>query len=157
MQATAQPQAPSFFAAAPQAQPAPVKFDLTDVAIEEASSGAAFFITGTSNNEPLKEALKKLGGAWNSRMKGYKFSPDMLTKVKETIGLASNIKLVDPNLSVTVHFIQTFQVGEGQMPSTEEGLKKLGLKKKQGNGNEWVGDLAQAGPFLQASSISVQK
>jgi hypothetical protein len=72
MQAVIQSQPPALFAAAPNGQAAPAAFDLTGVGIEEASSRAAFFVTGTSNNEPLKEALKKLGGAWNSRMKGYK-------------------------------------------------------------------------------------
>jgi hypothetical protein len=157
MQASVQSQPPALFAAAPNGQAAHAAFDLTGVGIEEASSRAAFFVTGTSNNEPLKEALKKLGGAWNSRMKGYKFSADMLATVTKTIGLASNINLLDPSHSVTVHFTQTFQVNDGQMPSTEEGLKKLGLKKKQGNGNEWTGNLSQAGPFLQASSISLSK
>lgn len=135
----------------------PVGYNLEHVRIESASSGAAFFVTGTSNNEPLKECLKKLGGAWNSRMKGYKFDPDMLGTVCKTIGLTSDINLVDPRNTVIVHFTQSFQVAEGQMPSTEEGLKKLGLNKKQGGGNEWTGPLNLASPFLQASNITQSK
>ena len=160
MQAVAQSPAQGqiFASAAPVASAtAPVAYNLEHVRIESASSGAAFFVTGTSNNEPLKECLKKLGGAWNSRMKGYKFDPDMLGTVSKTIGLTSDISLVDPRNTVVVHFTQSFQVAEGQMPSTEEGLKKLGLTKKQGGGNEWTGPLNLAGPFLQASSITASK
>ena len=160
MQAVAQfpAQGQLFASAAPVvATAAPAAYDIEHVRIESASSGASFFVTGTSNNEPLKECLKKLGGAWNARMKGYKFDPDMLGKVSKTIGLTSDINLVDPRNTVVVHFTQSFQVGEGQMAATEEGLKKLGLIKKQSGGNEWTGPLNLAGPFLQASSITQSK
>lgn len=160
MQAVAQSPAQGqfFAAAAPVAAVAgPVVYRIDDVRIESASSGASFFVTGTSNNEPLKECLKKLGGAWNSRMKGYKFDPDMLGIVCKTIGLTSDISLVDPRNTVVVHFTQSFQVDEGKMAATEEGLKNLGLHKKQGGGNEWTGPLNLAGPFLQASSITQSK
>ncbi len=161
MQAVAQPSALFANAAAASgalpAAAAPAAYNLEHVRIESASSGAAFFVTGTSNNEPLKECLKKLGGAWNSRMKGYKFDPDMLGTVTKTIGLTSDINLVDPRLTVVVHFTQSFQIKEGQMASTEEGLKNLGLNKKQGGANEWTGPLNLAGPFLQASQITASK
>jgi len=129
--------------------PASVVIDISKVIIEPTNSQTSFKVTGTAGNEPLKQALSELGGAYNSRVKGYIFQADRLQDVCRRLGMNTAINLVDSRKTITVDFTQSFQ-WNGDLEQAAELLKRLGLRKKQGSGNSWQGDLSQANNFLHA-------
>lgn len=145
--------------AAPHAQsqqaaaPAQIPIDISKVVIEATNSQTSFKVTGTAGNEPLKQALSDMGGAYNSRVKGYIFQADRLQEVCKRLGINSAINLVDSRKTVTVDFTQSFQ-WNGDLDQLAENMKKLGLRKKQGTGNSWQGDLSQANQFLAAFQMA---
>lgn len=136
------------------AAPGPVVIDISKVVIEPTGSQTSFKVTGTAGNEPLKAALSELGGAYNSRVKGYIFQADRLGEVCRRLGINSAINLVDSRKTITVDFTQSFQ-WNGDLEQAADILKKLGLRKKQGSGNSWQGDLSQANQFLAAFQMAV--
>ena len=152
MQAQFQQIAPQ--AGAPKAANAPAALDVSKVAIESTQSKTSFKVTGTAGNDELKKVLTELGGAYNSRVKGYIFQADRYDEVCKRLGINGDINLVDSRKTVTVDFTQSFQ-WNGDMEEVNDSLKRLGLRKKQGTGNSWQGELSQAANFLAAFNMSV--
>jgi hypothetical protein len=121
----------------------------TKLEIIPSSTGESFFVVGASGNDELKKRIKSLGGHYNHRVRGWKFHVSKQTEVCTALGMASNVDLVDPRKVVTVEFTQKLQ-WPGDMTVIEQKMKDLGLTKKAGKTNTYVGDLSKAPGFLQS-------
>lgn len=149
-QAVAQPAV----AVAVAAAPVPVIED--KITIIEGESKSCFFVCGVSKGSPLRKKIKAMGGVRNARMQGYKFAARDLDAVCGSLGVEKNVNLVDPRQTIQLEFTQKVQ-WPGDMAIAEQRLTAVGLTKKTGKGNVWVGDLSQAGTFLQAFGITQLK
>jgi hypothetical protein len=145
---------PAVAAPAAAVAQAPVVED--KITIVEGDSKTCFFVCGLSKGSPLKKTIKAMGGIRNARVQGYKFPARDLDLVCSKLGVEKNVNLVDPRQTIQLEFNQKVQ-WPGDMAEAEKRLTAVGLTKKAGNGNVWVGDLSQAGTFLQAFGISQSK
>lgn len=121
----------------------PTSFDLF---IEASSSGSSFFVLG-NDRVAAKDHLKKLGGSYNPRKRGYTFPMRELKRVSEFFGIASGLISCNATDTIVVRFEQRFTVEPGQMPTFASALKQLKFTKQRGKGNIWTGDIGQVQAF----------
>jgi len=133
------------------AAPAPVD----NIVIAPTESGMSFIVTGLAKGSPLKAKIKALGGARNARVKGYVFPARDLNRVCNELGVAQGVNLVDPRQTIEVVFTDKVQ-WNGPMENADALLKGLGMTKKNGKGNVWVGDLAMSQRFAAAMNVTTK-
>lgn len=134
----------------------PAKTKVEEVRIEQSESNTCFFVMGTVKGSELRKKVMELGGARNQRVKGYKFPARDLERVCTALGCEKNVNLIDPRQTIQVEFTQKLQ-WSGDMAEAEARLSALGLTKKSGKTNVWVGDLAQAAQFSHAFGVTERK